>query len=261
MSIPQLTVLLPFYNEQGFLHKTLRSLALQRGADFDVLLLDNGSTDHSVAEAMAELAAAPQLCARMMSVSVPGKTNALAAGLAELEAPWVAVCDADTYYPPDYMLRVLSLFKSHPNAVAVMAIDVPDMPGTQKANARIRHVLSKARRYPDRCHAGGYAQAYSTRALRAAGGFDAVRWPWVLEDHEIIHRLHALGPSVYDANHVCITSTRRTDRRRVSWTWSERLLYRHLPRRTMDWFFYRYLAAKLSRRGAVSTALRERPWM
>jgi len=259
-STPEITVLLPFFNEEGWLGKTLDSLAAQQGAAFRLLLIDNASTDGSVAEARVALAAHPAVDAKLLTVPTPGKTHALAAGLAAVETAVVAVCDADTVYPPGYLALALALFAANPTAAAVMAIDLQQPPSTPGARRRVGQVLRKARRLPDRCHAGGYAQAYRTAALRAAGGFDALLWPYVLEDHEVIHRLHAYGGSVYDVEHVCFSSARRSDRRRVSWNTFERQLYRQLPRSSMDWFFYRFLGPRLARRGAFAAALREHPW-
>ncbi len=255
-----LTMLLPFYNEEGWIGATIDCLAAQRDRRFQLLLLDNGSTDGGRAEAERHLAAWPAGAAAILSVPTPGKVNALSAGLSRVVTPFVAVCDADTAYPPDYVGRCLDLFAARPGVVAVMAIDLYDPVGSDAARHRAARILNKAHLYRDRCHAGGYAQSFRTDALRAVGGFDLRRWPFVLEDHEIVHRLHRLGASLYDAQHYCHPSARRVDRRRVSWTGFERLLYRFMPRALMDWFFYDFLWHRLERRNAYSVALREKAW-
>ncbi|MBP7337716.1 glycosyltransferase family 2 protein [Niveispirillum sp.] len=256
-----ITILLPFFNEEGWIGATIDSLTGQSDRRFHLLLLDNGSTDGGRAEALRHLASLPDaITSSIMDVTTPGKVNALAAGLAQVDTPFVAICDADTLYPAGYIGRCLSLFAAYPDAVATMAVDLYDPVGTQAAYRRIRKVVGKARMFRDRCHAGGYAQAFRTDALRQAGGFDLKRWPFVLEDHEIVHRIHRLGRSVYDPGHYCHPSPRRADRRRVTWTRLERLIYRCAPRRLMDWFFYDFLWRRLERRNAFSVALREKNW-
>jgi hypothetical protein len=46
----------------------------------------------------------------------------------------------------------------------------------------------------------------------------------------------------------------------VRWTLGERLLYHATPYAAKDWFFYRFLAPRLSRRGMRDTVLRQRQW-
>jgi glycosyltransferase involved in cell wall biosynthesis len=255
-----LTILLPFFNEEGWIGKTLDSLAQQTDRRFRLLLLDNGSTDQGAAEALRHLTALADIEADILSVSTPGKVNALATGLPLVNTPYVAICDADTCYPSGYVARCLALFSMQADAAAVMAIDLYHPAGSKAATQRVDRVLRKVRRYRNRCHAGGYAQTYRTDALRAAGGFDMGRWPFVLEDHEIVHRVMRMGRVIYDRGHYCFPSQRRADRSHVSWTWGERLLYRFVPHDRMDWFFYDFLWHRLERRNAYSVALREKDW-
>ncbi len=255
-----ITILLPFFNEEGWIGTTLDSLAAQSDRRFCLLLLDNGSTDRGREEARRHLAALADITADILSVPTPGKVNALAAGLALVRTPFVAICDADTTYPPDYVANCLAMFTAHPEAAAVMAIDLYHPAHSQAATRRIDRILRKVRRFRNQCHAGGYGQSYRTEVLVAAGGFDLRRWPFVLEDHEIVHRVMRFGTVIYDPGHHCFPSQRRSDRRRVSWTWWERFLYRHMPRERMDWFFYDFLGRRLARRNAYSTALRAKDW-
>jgi glycosyltransferase involved in cell wall biosynthesis len=256
---PLLTIIIPFFNEEGWIGKTVASLAAQRDQRFQLLLVDNGSTDGGVIEARIAGASLGGRF-RITSCATPGKTHAMQHGVAMVETPYVSICDADTIYPEHYAERVITLFEAAPNAAAVMAIDLycaPDSPAAQKRSA---FVLRKSRRFAAKCHAGGYAQSFRTEALRAAGGFDTAIWPYVLEDHEIMHRVHRHGPSIYHADHYCFPSERRTSRDSVSWNRLERLMYRYMPNAGMDWFLYSFLAARFTKRKTMATALREKQW-
>ena len=253
------TVVLPFFNEQGWVGRTVQSLAAQGNHAFRLLLVDNGSTDEGAAEA----AQAGEILGDRLQIvrcSIPGKINAMQFGLARVETPLVAICDADTFYPPDYIDRIVTLFAADPAAAAVMAIDIYRPLSDPVSRKRIEFVMRKSRRFAAKCHAGGYAQAFRTDCLREAGGFDTDLWPYVLEDHEIVHRVGRFGHSVYHPDHVCFPSERRTSRESVSWTRFERLLYRYMPSAGMDWYFYRFLAERLRSRKCHGTALREKTW-
>ncbi|WP_242123553.1 glycosyltransferase family 2 protein [Sphingobium sp. Sx8-8] len=255
----KLTIILPFFNEQGWIGPTIDSLAAQSDRRFRLLMVDNGSTDQGADEAVAHAAPLGGL-ASLVPCPVPGKIHAMAEGLARVETPLVAICDADTHYPTDYVQRIIALFDGHPQASAVMAIDLYAPPSTAESRQRTAFILRKSRRFPGKCHAGGYAQAFRTDALRAAGGFDTARWPYVLEDHEIVHRVMRHGPALYHADHVCFPSDRRACRKAVSWTRAERLLYRYIPAAALDWYFYHFLSARLAARSCHGTALRAKDW-
>ena len=254
-----LTIVLPFFNEQGWIGRTIDSLVAQNDERFLLLLIDNGSTDGGAAEAAIHIAALGDR-ARILSCPTPGKINALAAGLAQVDTPLVATCDADTIYPSDYVGRIIALFGHHDGAAAVMAIDLYAPAEDRRSQRRIAFIMRKGRRFASKCHAGGYAQAFRTAALRAGGGFDAGRWPYVLEDHEIVHRVMRHGRVVYHPDHVCFPSERRVSRDAVSWTRAERLLYRYLPGRALDWYFYHFLGRRLAARNSMGVALRNKDW-
>jgi glycosyltransferase involved in cell wall biosynthesis len=258
VTIP-LTIVLPFFNEEGWIGATVASLAAQSDQRFRLLMVDNGSNDAGALEA-ARNAEPMQDRATVIQCPTPGKMHAINAGLALVETPLVATCDADTHYPPDYVKRLISLFESDPNAASVMAIDLYAPETDASSLKRSAFVMRKSRRFPRKCHAGGYAQAFRTSALRAAGGFDLNIWPYVLEDHEIVHRLIPHGHIRYHADHVCFPSERRVSREAVSWNRTERLLYRYMPRWGMNWYFYRFLGPRFARRKSFSIALREKQW-
>jgi len=110
-------------------------------------------------------------------------------------------------------------------------------------------------------HTGGFGQAFRTTALRCAGGYSSALWPFMLEDHEVMHRVFKQGNSRYDFNLWCTPSNRRNDRTGVDWTLSEQLLYHATPFVLKDWFFYRFLAGRFGARGMHQVNLREKSWV
>ncbi|GLV28320.1 hypothetical protein TomTYG75_08430 [Sphingobium sp. TomTYG75] len=254
-----LTIILPFFNEKGWIGPTVASLAAQSDDRFRVLLVDNGSTDGGADEG-ASHAAALEGRFEILSCPTPGKINAMQAGLALVETPLVTICDADTLYPPDYVNRIITLFESDDQAAAVMAIDLYKPQADPCSQQRIAFIMRKSRRFPRKCHAGGYAQAFRTAALRTAGGFDTKIWPYVLEDHEIIHRVIHHGHILHHPLHICFPSERRISRKNVSWNGLERLIYRYMPQWGMNWYFYSFLGRRLAARNSLGIALREKQW-
>lgn len=254
---PQLiTLVLPFYNEEAFLEATVRSLLAQDRQDFALILVDNGSSDSSPAIAAALAEAAPGRIA-LLREAQPGKIHALRRGLAEATSDLVGTLDADTIYPPEFVSRTLGLFDAHPRAACVIAHGLEGRGDQSRKLGKLRLFSGL---FPGKAHSGGCGQAFRRSALDAAGGFDPQRWPYVLEDHEIIHRVTAHGTIAYGFDHVCYPAPRRQGRFSVSWNLIERVLYKLLPRAAMDWYFYRFLARRLERRGLMNVKLREQNW-
>lgn len=254
---PLITFVLPYFNEAEYIGATLRSLAEQEDRRFSLVLVDNASADASAQVARDCCHAMPDIAVDFLHETRPGKIHALATGMAAVTAPLVGTLDADTVYPSDYVARVRASFARNPDAACVIALATDSVSRRARQLARLRLFAAVL---PRKCHSGGCGQSFRRDALDRAGGFDPAIWPYVLEDHEIIHRVTRLGALVYDRDLLCNPSDRRSDRSVCSWTLSERVMYKLLPAATMDWFFYRYLAVRFERRGLNNLSLRARNW-
>ena len=263
---PSFGVVLPFYNEALYLPQTLDSLARQTRLPEQIVLVDNGSTDESAHIAQSFCEKLEGSTAIVVSEPTPGKVHALRAGCRLIKQQWVITCDADTLYPPHYVataerlaLQAARKTIAEQEVVALMAIGLPaDDPDASRSMLEER--LRLARRFPGKCFTGGFGQVFRCDVLNRVGGFNSDIWPYVLMDHEIVHRLYAHGRGVYDADFWCCPSDRRADRQAVRWNLRERWLYRNVPRALEGWFFYRYLARRFSRRGLQHLNLRQQSW-
>ncbi len=254
------TVLVPFYNERGYLPRTLRSLCEQSLPPAQIILVDNASTDESADLARQVLQDYPHIAARILHESRPGRTQAMQCGLKEVATPFVATCDADTWYPRHYLERADRLFAAHPDAASVMAIDIYSAPQSWCARLKRLKTCLVAALLPRQCHTGAYGHMFRTEVLRRCGGFDPQIWPYVMEDHELAHRVLKEGASIYRFDLWCMPSARRTNAESVCWKLGERVLYHLTPWALKDWFFYSFLAGRLRQRRLDNMALRERNW-
>ncbi len=255
-------MVIAYYNEAGFLGQTLATLTAQQHRPFCVVLVDNGSTDTGPAIAAAWAAAQNGITVTLATEPEPGQVHALAHGLRLVDTEYVAIGDADTLYPPEYLVRGVAAFAAGPaDMVALFAHDAgadPSAPGERIAR-RLRDALL-IRWCRGQTYAGGYAHLFRTAALRAAGGYAAPLWPYVLKDHELVHRMAKQGAFGGDPDLWCQPSDRRADRSGVRWTLAERLFYHATPFAAKDWFFYDFLAPRLAARGMKDTVLRQRAW-
>jgi glycosyltransferase involved in cell wall biosynthesis len=125
---PSVSVLLPVHNGLPFLGECLASLAAQSMADFEIVVVDDGSTDGST-----ELLAATALAdSRLRLLRQPrgGLVAALNRGLADCCAPYVARLDAD-----DLAAR---------RRLELQAAALDADPGLGVVSCRVRHFPSAA---------------------------------------------------------------------------------------------------------------------
>ena len=103
-----ISVVLAAHNEEGFLATTLEHVLdglRARGADFEIIVAENGSTDGTLAEAQRVAADAPEV--RTLSLPDPDYGAALRAGLLDARGDTVVNFDVD-YYDLGFLDRALA---------------------------------------------------------------------------------------------------------------------------------------------------------
>jgi glycosyltransferase involved in cell wall biosynthesis len=116
--LPRVSVLLPVYNAEEYVPAMLESLHRQTLSDFEVIMVDDGSTDRS--GALLEQAAAADTRFRLIRQAAnTGIVAALNRGLDECRAPYVARMDADDIALPDRFERQVAHLEANPDIVAL----------------------------------------------------------------------------------------------------------------------------------------------
>jgi glycosyltransferase involved in cell wall biosynthesis len=194
MSHPAVSVLLPVRDGGRWLVSALESLWRQSMESFEVIALEDGSTDGS-AEVLARQTD-PRL--RVISTGGVGMAKALNRGLDEARAPLVARHDADDLSHPD-RLRRQAAFMDCRRDVDVLAT-VADYIGPDGHVLRNDWVLDVRAKHdpavtpealasllPVTCCITHGSVMARTSTLREAGGYRAEFWP--AEDYDLWLRL------------------------------------------------------------------------
>jgi glycosyltransferase involved in cell wall biosynthesis len=104
---PSVSVIVPARNEEASLGACLRSLASQAGIAFEILVIDDGSTDNT--RAIAQSFAAVRLVdPSPLPQGWTGKNNAVSAGAREAQGYWLLFTDADTVHRPGSLARAVA---------------------------------------------------------------------------------------------------------------------------------------------------------
>jgi glycosyltransferase involved in cell wall biosynthesis len=119
-SMTNVSIIVPFLNAERFLAEAIASVRSQSYQDWELLLIDDGSTDEScaIASAAAVSDVRIRLLARPPEVA-GGAAAARNAGLREASGDLIAFLDADDLYEPHRLESQVGAFELHPEIMAV----------------------------------------------------------------------------------------------------------------------------------------------
>src|SRR5215210_6749263 len=114
---PRVSVLMPIFNQAAFVHRALESLRAQALVDWELIVVDDGSTDDTPAVLARYLHALPDERVRYHRVDAnQGLGAALNQALARARAPLVAYLPADDLYYPGHLASLAACLDAHPGA-------------------------------------------------------------------------------------------------------------------------------------------------
>ena len=117
MQPPILSVVIPLYNGAAFIEATLRSLAEQTRRDFEVIVVDDGSTDGGGAAvtAFAEGLGADGPAVVLIRQDNAGVSATRNRGMAAASADLIGFLDADDLWAPDKVACHVALLAARPD--------------------------------------------------------------------------------------------------------------------------------------------------
>ncbi len=190
MSNPAVTVLMTVYNGSRYLRSSLEAVLEQTFRDFEFLIIDDCSSDDSVAVVRSYPDPRIRLICNEKNL---GQTASLNKGLRFAHAPWVARMDADDLAFPTWLARQYEFAQRHPEHAAVSAqavvIDQDNrIKKTLEAGVSPEAVMVKALTASPVNHVGSLMRKDT---VLAAGGYDE-RYK-IAADYDLWCRLLAQG--------------------------------------------------------------------
>lgn len=105
-----ISVIIPLYNKESQIGQTIRSVLKQSFQDFEIVVVDDGSTDSSV----AEVKKIDDSRIRIVSQTNAGVSAARNRGIAEAKGEFIALLDGDDEWKPDYLAIQSELAGKYP---------------------------------------------------------------------------------------------------------------------------------------------------
>ncbi len=111
--MPLFSVIIPLYNKAPYVGKTIESVLGQTLGNYELIIIDNGSTDGS-----SEIVAGftdPRIRTIRLDKNV-GVSNARNNGVAIATATYITFLDADDWWEPTFLEEMAGLIERHPDA-------------------------------------------------------------------------------------------------------------------------------------------------
>ena len=105
------TIVIPIFNRATFLPRLFRSLSAVDCEDMEVLLVDNGSSDSSLAQCRAFAQEAP-MPVRVLQEMREGANYARNLGLAQCHTDWIYFFDSDDEFTPSFLQELMPYISS-----------------------------------------------------------------------------------------------------------------------------------------------------
>ncbi|WP_373509073.1 glycosyltransferase family 2 protein [Thiocapsa sp.] len=243
------SVVIPLYNHRRYIEEALESVLAQTKPAYEIIVVDDGSTDDSVSLVRTMARRCPDSFV-VWSQPNQGAHAALNAGIARASGEYIAILNSDDAWHPD-RLRQCSDAIGEAAAVAT-AIEFFDSTGTSMNDAFYR----EARGFFDTCDDlplalinGNFIMTTSNLfarrgAIMDAGGFSNLRYA---HDLDLFLTLMANGgefklldaPLLRYRRHDANTISEDVLSMKAEWAMvTAAYIWRLMQRRAMDWFWY-----------------------
>ncbi|UZR93074.1 glycosyltransferase family 2 protein [Chondrinema litorale] len=122
---PEISVILPYFNAEATLHSAIDSILKQKFESFELVLINNCSTDNSYQ--VAKNLASKHQKIRLIQENAPGVANAFNKGLQLANGKFIARMDADDTSTPKRLEKQIQLLKDN-RQISIVASQVQLLP-------------------------------------------------------------------------------------------------------------------------------------
>ena len=203
-STPLISLVIVYWNSARYLSRCLSSLASQSFQNFEVIIVDNGSTDGGLEEVEHQYSGLSLRIERLGSNLGFAAANNLGASIAR--GRWLVLLNTDAFPEPEWLARLMSAAHSHPETASFASRQLQaNEPSLLDTTGDAYHVSGLAWHIDDGYPSEHYgrvsrevfspcaaAAMYSRQAFEDVGGFDEDFFSY-FEDVDLGFRLQLRG--------------------------------------------------------------------
>ena len=181
---PQLSVIVPTYNVERFLDKCLHSIWKQTFTDFEVILINDGSTDNTLQICREWTGRDPRF--RLISQENQGLAETRNVGIRASRAPRVMFVDSDDYLEHDAIQVLMNNMRRTSADISMGCYIVEDLQGKRLKNpAQLGDVCLTTRKAHVKILFDREVKSYAWAKIYTKSLFDGIEYPkgLLLEDY------------------------------------------------------------------------------
>jgi glycosyltransferase involved in cell wall biosynthesis len=110
--MPKISVIIPLFNKERHVRKTLESALAQTFGDFEIVVVNDGSTDNSEAEVLA----LDDSRINYFKTENRGVSAARNLGISKSQSELIAFLDADDFWKPEHLADIFALYANFTEA-------------------------------------------------------------------------------------------------------------------------------------------------
>lgn len=200
---PKVSVLLPSYNHEQYVEAAVRSVMTQTGVDFELIVIDDGSSDSS-----------PQILAKLQAEygftfihrSNKGVVATLTEALSMANGRYICSFSSDDVMPPERLKKQSDYLDAHSDAVVCFGQVVPLLDDGSLGEMDVRYLRSVPEVSFEESFLGkkalhGCAEMFVREKILAIGGYDL---RYYFEDYPLYLKiLYTYGPQPVLDDVVC----------------------------------------------------------
>jgi len=139
-----ISVIIPIYNAENTITAALNSISRQTEGKFEIIVVNDGSTDNSLTEVYNFKKAYPELYIIIIDKPHEGVSATRNTGLRIATGNYIAFLDADDQWHPEKTIKQLAILNETPHADVVGCLHIPsDKRKPVKDLALLKHITSK----------------------------------------------------------------------------------------------------------------------
>ena len=163
------SVIIPLYNKAPYIKKALETVCAQTYLDYEIIVINDGSTDNSAIIAEEYLNDVESISYKILSQKNAGVSAARNNGVAQTSGDYIAFLDADDWWEPTYLERMAQLIEDYPEAGLYACNYVYYKPG--KTHVAL-NIPTGYINYPKAYYEGGAMPVWTGAAIMPRAVFD-----------------------------------------------------------------------------------------
>ena len=128
--MPKVSIIIPLYNKSKYISSTLDSVLQQKYTDYEVIVVNDGSTDDSLAIAKSYEIKDHRI--HVLDISNGGVSHARNMGLSYAQGEWIQFLDGDDRIDEDYLVKGVELAEKYDVDILFTNFQMVDEDGRYK---------------------------------------------------------------------------------------------------------------------------------